>query len=156
MRPFQSAEIQRSEGDAEGILVVADDDVRIVPEFPLDGGVFSGFHQDIVDFQILEYQRDGALLGHVQRVEPGEAVGTAEHERAVRQDAGGPLGELVSADAVFLEVVDEPAHGAVELAESVHRGHPDVALAVLFDGTDVQAGNPVHRCGDGAPLGVAQ
>ena len=58
VRPFQSAEIQRSEGDAEGVLVVADDDVRIVPEFPPDGGALAGLHQDVVDLQILENQRD--------------------------------------------------------------------------------------------------
>ena len=106
VRPLQAAEVQRGEGDAEGVLVVAEDDVRIVPEFPLDGGALAGFHQDIVDLQVLEHQGNGTLLGHVQRVEPGEAVGAAEHERAVRQDAGGPFGELVSADAVFLEVID--------------------------------------------------
>ena len=156
VRPLQAAEVQCGERDAESVLVIADDDVRIVPEFPLDGGALPGLHQDIVDLQILENQRDGPLLGHIQRVEPGEAVGAAEHERAVRQDAGGPFGELVSADAVFLEVVDEPAHGAVELAESVHRGHPDVALAVFLDRADVQAGDPVHRRGDRASLGVPE
>ena len=51
---------------------------------------------------------------------------------------------------------DEPADGAVELAESVHRGHPDVALAVLLDGADVQARDSVHRLGDGSPLGVPE
>ena len=58
MRPFQPAEVQCGEGDAEGVLVVADDDVRIVPEFPPDGGALAGLHQDVVDLQILENQRD--------------------------------------------------------------------------------------------------
>ena len=144
VRPLLLAVIQGGEGDAEGVLVIADEDVRSGPEFPVDGTVLRGLHQGIVDFQVLEHQRDLPLLRNVQRIEPGEPMGAAEHQRPVRKDAGGPLGELVPADAVGLEIVHEPVHGAVIFAQAVHRGHPDVALPVFLDGADVLARDTVH------------
>ena len=144
MRPFMLAVIQGGEGDAEGVLVVPDENVRRRPKLPVDGLSFTRGHQRIVDLQVLEHQGDLPFLWDVQRVEPGESVRSAEHQRPVRKHAGGPVGELIAADAVFLEVVDEPSGGPVVLSEPVHRGHPDVALTVLLDGADVRARDTVH------------
>ena len=85
-----------------------------------------------------------ALL-YVERVEYGQAVGSAEDQRSVGQARGGAVGELVATDAVGREVVDELPDRAVVASQTVHRGDPDVALAVFLNGADVEAGG----AGDG-------
>ena len=137
------AVIQRGKGNVKGILVVPDGDQRLLGEGLFDGTARSRRHQLVVDAQALEHQRNVALGRGVQRVEGGDAVRAAEHQRAIRQYAGGPVVKLVSADAIGLEIMDETAVGPVVAAQAVEGGDPNVALAVFLDGCNVGAGSSV-------------
>ena len=144
MRPFVLAVIERGEGDAEAVLPVPDEDVRILGELHFNGPALRRTYQLAVDLEVLEDQGNGTFLRHVQGVEPGEPVRAAEHERSVRKKTRSPVGELVASDAVLVEVVDEGLGRPVVLAQAIHGGHPDVALPVLFDGADVKAWDTLY------------
>ena len=152
-----AAVIQGGEGDAETVLLVLEGDIRTVFQFGGYGAFRSGPHQLVVDGQVLEDQGDGTLLGNVQRVEPGETVRSAEHQGAVRIDAGGAVAELIAANPVFLVVIHESSQGTVPFPEPVERGYPDVPLAVFLDGGDVLAADALDQGGGSAfPVPVHQ
>ena len=139
--------IQGGERDVEGVLAVSDGDLRFFAQFLVHRTVRSGFDQLVVDGEMLENKRNGPFAGSVQRIEPGDSVCAAEHQRTVRQDAGRAVVELVPADAVGTEEMNESTDRSVVLRQAVHRTDPNIPLKVLFDGTDVQAGKTFQWVG---------
>ena len=144
VRPFVLAVVESRKRDAERILPVLQEDVGIPREFAFHRASRSRTDQAVVYLEVFEDKGHRVLLRHVQGVEPSDAVRTSEYERAVFKQTRGAVGELVPSDAVGLEVVDESACGAVVASEAVHRGHPDIALAVLLYGRYVHAGRAGH------------
>ena len=138
------AVVERCERDAEAVLPVPDQYVWVLCEFLRYRTSFRRADKSVVDLQVFEYQRYSAFLRDIQRVEPGESVCSAEDEGTVRQQARSPVGELIAAYAVRFEIIDEFAHGPVVFPKAVHRGSPYIALPVLLQGADVQAGDSRH------------
>ena len=83
-----------------------------------------GTNHLVVNLQILENQLEGALLWLVDGVEEGEAVGAAEEQGAIVQQARGAIIELIAAQSVLGVVVGKLPHGAVIFTQAVHGADP--------------------------------
>ena len=141
MYAFVLPEVEGGKREAEAVLVVAQAHLPAAVEHGLDRAVGSGAHQAVVDPQVAELKRHLTEGVDIGGVEHGDAIGAAEDQTAIRQEAGGTIDKLVATNTVGLVERRDAPRLTVPAVQSLHRGHPDIALCVFLDAAHVRAGD---------------
>ncbi|CDD84535.1 unknown [Bacteroides sp. CAG:462] len=145
---FGIVELHGGELDAEGVVRVGESDAVGVADGAVDNVAPAGLHARS-DGTVMEVEVGdadvGTLVGAADapRVEEGDASGPAEDELPVTSGEGNPLAELVALQPVAGVEVDEDFVGRGKSGDTEVGADPEVAVAVLLDGGDGVAGQPV-------------
>ena len=139
MYAFVFAEVEGCKRQTETVFAVLQSNFPTTVEYRLDGSVFRGAHQLVVNLQVDE--ADGQLQQrvHIGGVEHGDAIGAAEDQTAVGQLARGTIGKLIASDAIGLIERGDASRLPIPAVQTLHGADPEVALLVFLDAAYIRA-----------------
>ena len=112
----------------------------------LDGPVFLGAYQLVVDLQVAEHQGNLSQCVDIGRVEHRDALSASKHQTAVGQLTRGTIHELVACQSISLIERCDTSCLEVQTVQTFHRTDPEISLTTFLDARHIRARQSSDTC----------